>query len=152
MSDSVTPWTVACQAPLSMGFCRQEYWNELPCPPAGDLPSPGIEPTSPALAGGFFFFFFFTTEPQSKARLPGLSGGELRPLEGARALQEADSTGAKARVGGTARLLPLWASHSVSTLSSGPGPPLPFCPAPGLEEDSTSVWARPFSLFSFPYR
>ena len=99
-----------------------------------------------------FFFFFFTSEPPSKARLPGPSGGELRPLEGARALQEADSTGAKARVGGTARLLPLWASHSVSTLSSGPGPPLPFCPAPGLEEDSTSVWARPFSLFAFPYR
>ena len=45
----VTPWTVACQAPLSMGFSRQEYWSELPWPPPGDLPNPGIEPRSPAL-------------------------------------------------------------------------------------------------------
>ena len=44
-----TPWTVAPQAPLSMGFSRQEYWSGLPCPPPGDLPNPGIEPTSPAL-------------------------------------------------------------------------------------------------------
>ena len=53
----VTPWTVACQAPLSMGSSRQEYWSGLPCPPPGDLPDPGIEPVSllsPALAGGFF--------------------------------------------------------------------------------------------------
>ena len=41
-----TPWTVACQAPLSMEFSRQEYWSGLPCPPPGDLPNPGIEPTS----------------------------------------------------------------------------------------------------------
>ena len=48
----VTPWTVAHQAPLSMGFSRQEYWSGLPCPPPGDLPKPGIEPgslMSPAL-------------------------------------------------------------------------------------------------------
>ena len=53
----VTPWTAAHQAPLSMRFSRQEYWNGLPCPPPGDLPDPGMEPTSlrsPALAGGFF--------------------------------------------------------------------------------------------------
>ena len=53
----VTPWTVAHQAPLSMGSSRQEYWSGLPCPPPGDLPDPGIEPPSlksPALAGGFF--------------------------------------------------------------------------------------------------
>ena len=50
-----TFWTVTHQAPLSMGFSRQEHWSELPCPPAGDLPDPGIEPvslTSPSLAGG----------------------------------------------------------------------------------------------------
>ena len=41
-----TPWTVVCQAPLSMGFSRQEYWSGLPYPPPGDLPNPGIEPTS----------------------------------------------------------------------------------------------------------
>ena len=44
-----TPWTVACQAPLSMGFSRQEYWSGLPFPSPGDLPNPGIEPGSPAL-------------------------------------------------------------------------------------------------------
>ena len=51
-----TPWTVASQAPLSMGFSRQEYWSGLPRPPPGDLPNPGIKPTpltSPALAGVF---------------------------------------------------------------------------------------------------
>ena len=41
-----TPWTVAPQAPLSMGFSRQEYWSGRPCPPPGDLPNPGIEPVS----------------------------------------------------------------------------------------------------------
>ena len=49
----VTPWTVARQAPLSMGFPRQDYWSGLPCPPPGHLPDPGMEPESPALAGGF---------------------------------------------------------------------------------------------------
>ena len=41
-----TPWTVARQAPLSMGFSRQGYWSGLPCPPPGDLPSPGIKPST----------------------------------------------------------------------------------------------------------
>ena len=40
-------WAVALQAPLTMGFSRQEYWSGLPCPPPGDLPDPGIEPVSP---------------------------------------------------------------------------------------------------------
>ena len=53
----VTPWTVACQAPLSMGVFRQEYWSGLPFPSLGDLPDPGIKPSSlafPALASRFF--------------------------------------------------------------------------------------------------
>ena len=45
----VTPWTIDCQAPLSMGFSRQEYWSRLPCSSPGDLPDPGIEPRCPAL-------------------------------------------------------------------------------------------------------
>ena len=49
MSDSWTPWTVASQAPLSMGFSRQKYWNGLPFPSPGDLPDPGIKHGSPAL-------------------------------------------------------------------------------------------------------
>ena len=48
------PWTVACQAPLSMGFSRQEYWSGLSCPPPGDLPDPRIKSASPALIGRFF--------------------------------------------------------------------------------------------------
>ena len=48
-STLVTVWTIARQAPLSMGFSRQEYWSELPFPFPGDLPDPGIEPRSPAL-------------------------------------------------------------------------------------------------------
>ena len=62
MFDSlVTPWTVARQAPLSMGFSRQENWSGLPFPPPRDLPDPGMEPRYPALAGRFF-----TTEPPRK--------------------------------------------------------------------------------------
>ena len=52
-----TPWTVAHRPSLSMGFSRQKYWSGLPCPPAGDLPDPVIEPASlmsPAFAGRFF--------------------------------------------------------------------------------------------------
>ena len=54
-----TLWTVARQAPLSMGLSRQEYWSGLPFPSQGNLPDPGTEPESllsPALAGGFFTF------------------------------------------------------------------------------------------------
>ena len=53
----VTLWTIACQAPLSTGFSKQEYWSGLPFPPPGDLPDPGIQPPTPvsvALAGEFF--------------------------------------------------------------------------------------------------
>ena len=60
--------TVAHQAPLSMGFLRQEYWSGLPFPFPGDLSKPGIEPTSPALAGGFL-----TTEPAGKPLSMGKS-------------------------------------------------------------------------------
>ena len=56
-----TPWTVACQAPPSTGFPRQENWSGLPFPPLGDLPYPVIALAPPALADGFF-----TTEPPGK--------------------------------------------------------------------------------------
>ena len=62
MFDSfATPGTVVCQALLSTGFPRQEYWSRLPFPSPGDLPNPGIEPMSPAMAGRFF-----TAEPVGK--------------------------------------------------------------------------------------
>ena len=66
MSDSVTAWTIAHQAALSMGFPRLEYWTVLPFPSPGDLPNPGIEPMSPALAGRFY-----TTEPPGKPEIHG---------------------------------------------------------------------------------
>ena len=58
VSDSATPWTVAYQAPLSMGFPGQEHWSGLPFPTPGGLSDPGIEPMSPALASRVF-----TTDP-----------------------------------------------------------------------------------------
>ena len=62
MSDSfATPWTVACQVPLSMELSRQEYCSGLSFLSPGDLPDPEIEPMSPALTGGFL-----TTEPPGK--------------------------------------------------------------------------------------
>ena len=57
------PRTVARQAPMTIVFSKQEYWNGLPFPSPGDLPDPGIEPVSPALAG-----WFFTTEPPGKPK------------------------------------------------------------------------------------
>ena len=60
----MTPWAVACQASLSVGFSRQEYWSRLPFPPPGDLSNLGNQsesPASPALAGRFF-----TTKPPGK--------------------------------------------------------------------------------------
>ena len=67
------PWTVALQVPLSMEFPKQDYWSGLPFPSPGDLPSPGIEPASPALAGGFF-----TTEPPGKSLM--MDSGGLIPM------------------------------------------------------------------------
>ena len=66
MSDSsVTPWTVARQAPLSLGFPTKEKWNGLPFPSRGDLPDLGIKPVAPALAGEFFI-----TEPRTVWNMP----------------------------------------------------------------------------------
>ena len=68
----VTSWTAAQEAPLSMEFSRQEHWSGLPFTTPGDLPNPGIQPTtsaSPVLAGGFF-----TTEPQTTREAPKMWG------------------------------------------------------------------------------
>ena len=64
VSDSVTSWTVACQAPLSIEFSRQEYWNGLPFPSPGDLPDPRIEPWSPVLQANSL-----PSEPPGKSRI-----------------------------------------------------------------------------------
>ena len=60
----VTPWTVAHQAPLSMGFSKQEYWSGLPFPSPGELPNPGIKPRSPV-----FQTDALTSEPPGKTLL-----------------------------------------------------------------------------------
>ena len=61
----MTPWTVAYQAPLSMGFSRQEYWSGLPFPSPGDLPDPGIEPGTTALETDALL-----SEPSGKPKCP----------------------------------------------------------------------------------
>ena len=63
-----TTWTVACQAPLTMRFSRQEYWSVLPFPLPGDLPDPGTEPVSPASPA--LQVYFLTTEPPWKPLNP----------------------------------------------------------------------------------
>ena len=79
----VTPWTVACQAPLSMGFPRVEYWSGLPFPPPGDLPNPGIEPSLLHWETGKVF----TTEPPGKPdRLNKLDVPRVLPGGGGMAL------------------------------------------------------------------
>ena len=70
-----TPWTVALQVPLSMGFSRQEYWSGLPCPSLGDLPNPGIEPQSPTLQVDSL-----PSEPPGKPKNTGV--GSLSLLQG----------------------------------------------------------------------
>jgi len=91
-----TPWTVAHQAPLSLGFSRQEHRSGLPCPPPGDLPDPGIEPIflmSPALAGRFFTtsatkkphrlsqVCLFSTPPSSQDPAQAVRGLDIQPAE-----------------------------------------------------------------------
>ena len=95
MSDSATPWTVAHQAPLSMGspgkntgvqntpLSRQEYWSELPCPPPGDLPKPSFECRSPALQVDSL-----PSEPPEKPKNTGV--GSLSLLQGIFAIQESN--------------------------------------------------------------
>ena len=68
MSNSATPWIVAHQAPLSVGFSRQEYWNGLPCPPPGDLPNPGVKSGSPTLLADSL-----PSEPPGKPKNTGVS-------------------------------------------------------------------------------
>ena len=69
MSDSfVTLWTVAYQAPLSMGFPRQEYWSGLPFPPPGDRPDAGTEHSSPELQGVSYTVVSFMEPPEKSQR------------------------------------------------------------------------------------
>ena len=74
-SRLATPWTVAHQAPPSMGFPRQEYWSGLPCPSPGDLPNPGIKPMSFASQANL------TTEPSGKPQVADYVVSNLTPLE-----------------------------------------------------------------------
>ena len=75
------PWTLAHQAPLSMGFSREENWSGLSCPPPGDLPNPGIEPRSPTLQANSLL-----SEPLGKPKNTGV--GSLSLLQGSFLTQE----------------------------------------------------------------
>ena len=78
-----TPWTVACQAPLSIGLLWQEYWSGLPFPSPGDLPIPGIKLTSPALGSQFFPGGQVVKNPPANAGdSSSISGSEKSPGEG----------------------------------------------------------------------
>ena len=77
VSNSVTPWTVACQVPLPMEFSRQEYWHGLPFLSPGDLSDPGIEPGSPALQ--ILYCLSHQGSPyggESPTKMPTLNSGE----------------------------------------------------------------------------
>ena len=81
----VIPWTVTCQAPLSMGFSRQEYWSRLPFPSAEDLPYRGTEPVSlasPSLAGRFFTTSAAWKTPANQSRTSQFMWHEVKSLEG----------------------------------------------------------------------
>ena len=121
VSSSATPWTVAHQAPLSMGFSRQEYWSGLPYPSPGDLPNPGIEPSSPMSPA-----LHFTTEPLGKPKLKARPHNYLDFLLPLRCFIKQSLMG----VLNSSLLLP--ASH---------------CPTKGSEEDAAvSVSKRPVAL------
>ena len=80
MSDSVTPWTIAHQVPLSIEFCRHESCSGLPFPPAGDLPNPGIKPmspVSPAVAGGSHGMRDLNSLTGYQSHAPALEGKSL---------------------------------------------------------------------------
>ena len=83
-----TQWTVTCQTPLSMEFSRQEYYSGLPFPSPGDLPDPGVEPTSftsPALAGRFFTPCHLGNPKRlstEELMLPNCGAGESLGLQG----------------------------------------------------------------------
>ena len=79
----MTPWTVACQAPLSMGILQQEYWSGLPCPPPGNLPNPGIKLRSPTLQA-----YSLPSEPPGKPMNVGV--GSLSLLQGIFLTQESN--------------------------------------------------------------
>ena len=93
----MTPWTVAHQAPLSMGFPRQEFWNGLPFSSLEGLSDPGIEPTSPALADRFF-----STEPPGKSLIVDYSSPN-----GLRAIAECASSAKTVRKGTEHLTLPV---------------------------------------------
>ena len=117
---------VARQTPLSMGFPSQEYWSGLPCPPPGDLPDPGIEPTAPAWAGGSL-----STQPLGS---PHLCRHEVKLKYGSRGSVERDF--AIAVVTGAPRspaCLP-----ETQTQNVGSEPPMFPLPDPGLPPNPIS--------------
>ena len=128
----VPPWTAARQAPLSMGFSRQEYWSGLPCPPPGDLPNPGIVPMSlksPALASRFFTVW--ATREARVAPEPLAGGTRRHPWLGLLQLSPANHT---TRAGCAQRLQRPSYRTPAASQDAGPtnrGAPTPLWPRQG---------------------
>ena len=141
----VTPWTIAHQAPLFMGFSRQDYWSGLPFPPPGDLPSPGIKPeslVSPAFAGGFF-----TTAPPGNPNqnIPGLKNlwHFSLPTEKTPNLEAIQSPPHGSRL-----LLCFWTCNTLSFLSASVPFPILFS-LPWTACPSLYTWEMPLLSFKF---
>ena len=153
-----TPWTVACQAPLSMWFPQQEYRSGLPFPPPWDFPDPGIEPmssVSPALQA-YFFYLWTTREARStyltKHFLAQYVQGKLKKNESMfeylKSFQTLRNTTLRS-------LRNPWCSQTLSFTRHGSGlPEIPLAVPPGLSRTSTRntdshglmTWATSFKL------
>ena len=113
VSDSAAPWTIARQAPLSMGFSSQEYWTGLLFPPPGDLPDSGIKPTSPALQADSL-----PSDPPGKPMNTGM--GSLSFLQGSPDTPSELVWGNRNKEWPSAKM-PGQVSHRISPLHYGPG-------------------------------
>ena len=148
---SATPWTIARQAPLSMGCSRQEYWSGLPCPPPGDLPQPGMEPGSPRIVDRRFIIWAtkeVLKNPSVNARdirnavsVPGSGrspgGGHGSPLQDSCLENPMDRGAWWATVYGVTKS---WTWLSTHTHTSTPLSWLPL--APKIKSHFLTLWAQ----------
>ena len=140
VSDSVTPWTVARQAPLSLEFSRQQCWNGLPFSPSGEIPDPGIEPMSlvpPTLTGRFFITTLASQVAQWIKKSPATLASQVAQwIKKSPAMQETQKT----RVGYLVEEDPL--EEEIATHSSILAWRIPWIEEPGRLHSIGSQRAR----------